>query len=104
MSGEVFLDEVYVPSQDVVARLIEGEIIIIPLVTGIGDLEDELYSLNETGRSIWEKLDGKKNLKSVVDELCTEFDGAFQKTIEADVLGFVKELVGRRMLVRGEQG
>ena len=44
----------YVPSEDIVAREIEGELIIVPLAAGIGDMEDELFSLNETGREIWE--------------------------------------------------
>ena len=44
-------DGVYAPSEDIVAREIEGEIIIVPLVAGIGDMEDELYTLNETGSS-----------------------------------------------------
>ena len=53
------MDAVYAPSEDVVAREIEGELIIVPLVAGIGDMEDELYTLNETGRAIWDRLDGK---------------------------------------------
>ena len=48
--------DVYKPSDDVVAREIEGEIIIVPLVAGIGDIEDELFTLNETGKAIWDKL------------------------------------------------
>lgn len=104
MSEEVSLDAVYLPSEDVVARTIEGEIIIIPLVTGMGDLEDELYSLNETGRSIWEKLDGSKSLKEVVNELSLEFHATPEGMIEADVMGFVKELLGRRMLAESARG
>ena len=46
------LDAVYTPSEDIVAREIEGEIIIVPLVAGIGDMEDELYTLNDTGKAI----------------------------------------------------
>ena len=49
-------DAVYAVSDDVVAREIEGEIIIVPLVAGIGDLEDELFTLNETGKAIWDRL------------------------------------------------
>ena len=47
------LDIIYVPSEDVVAREIEGEMIIVPIASGIGDMEDELYTLNETGKAIW---------------------------------------------------
>jgi len=52
MNEKLDLDAVYLPSEDIVAREIEGEIVIIPLVSGIGDMEDELYTLNETARAI----------------------------------------------------
>ena len=53
MEAKVDLDAIYAPSEDIVAREIEGELIIVPLVSGIGDMEDELYTMNETGRAIW---------------------------------------------------
>ncbi|MFZ5867138.1 MAG: PqqD family protein [Thermodesulfobacteriota bacterium] len=90
------LDEIYVPSQDVVAREIEGEVIIVPLVSGIGDMDDELYTLNETGRAVWKLLDGKRTLKEVTEELLGEFEG---EEIIQDVLGFVAELLRRRILI-----
>lgn len=92
------LDAVYVPSDDVVAREIEGEVIIVPLVAGIGDMEDELYTLNETGRAIWDELDGKMSLREVVAALTEAFDAPADE-IERDVFGFVGELVRRRMLI-----
>jgi hypothetical protein len=49
---------VYVPSDDVVAREIKRELIIVPLVSGIGDVEDELYTLNEASKAFWDWLDG----------------------------------------------
>ena len=91
-------DSVYAVSDDVVAREIEGEIIIVPLVAGIGDLEDELFTLNETGKAIWEKLDGQRSLNDVIKELAAEYQ-APPGEIDADVLGLVEELSRRRMLV-----
>lgn len=99
MSEEVRLDDAYAPSEDIVAREIEGEIVIIPLVSGIGDIEDELYTLNETGQAIWRKLDGARPLRSVAGELAAEFDAA-PEDVERDVLGLVRELVSRRIVVR----
>jgi hypothetical protein len=99
MTEDVHFDAAYVPSEDVVAREIEGEIVIIPLVSDIGDIEDELYTLNETGQAIWRKLDGARPLRRVAAELADEFDAPVE-TIERDVLGLVRELVSRRMLVR----
>jgi hypothetical protein len=91
------LDAVYAPSEDIVARSIEGELIIVPLVAGIGDLEDELYTLNETGKAVWDRLDGKKKLKEVLAELSAEFDAPAGE-IEKDLMGLVEELVRRRIV------
>ena len=98
MEPNVSLDTVYTPSEDVVSRNIEDELLIVPLVSGIGDMEDELFTLNETGRAIWELLDGQKSLRDVVKELEAEFDAPAGE-IEADVIGFVEELLKRGMLV-----
>ena len=92
------LDAVYAPSDDIVAREIGGELIIIPLVAGIGDLEDELYTLNETGKAIWDRLDGTRDLGTVVAALAEDYT-APSGAIEREVQGLVAELVGRRMLV-----
>jgi hypothetical protein len=99
MENLIDLDSAYAPSEEVVAREIEGEIIIVPLVAGIGDLEDELYTLNETGRAVWQRLDGLRPLRTVVSELAAEFDGPAE-TIERDVVGLVDELVRRKMVVK----
>jgi hypothetical protein len=94
---EIELDAIYVPSDEVVYREIEGEVIIVPLTAGIGDA-DELYTLNETGQAIWQRLDGDKSLKDVVASLAAEYE-APAGAIEADVLGMVGELARRRMVV-----
>ncbi len=94
----VRLDGVYMPSEDVVARQIEGELIIVPLVAGIGDMEDELYTLNDTGKAIWLRLDGQTSLQNVAQSLATEYQ-AETGEIEHDVVGLVDELVRRGMLV-----
>ena len=98
METKIELDASYVPSEDIVAREIEGELIIVPLVSGIGNMEDELFTLNETGRAIWDRLDGQKSLKVLVEELSTEFEDPAGE-IEKDVIGLVGELLKRRMVV-----
>jgi hypothetical protein len=98
METKIELDVAYVPSEDIVAREIEGELIIVPLVSGIGDMEDELFTLNETGKAIWNKLDSQKSLKVLVEELSAEFEDP-KDEIEKDVIGLVGELLKRRMVV-----
>jgi len=95
---ELTLDAKCVPSEDVVAKLIEDELIIVPIVAGIGDMDDELYTLNETGKAIWARLDGKKSLCALAVELATEFNAPPGK-IEKDVLGLMTELLQRKMVV-----
>jgi hypothetical protein len=76
----------------------EGELIIVPLVAGMGDADDELYSLNPTGQAIWSRLDGTRTLGQITDELALEYD-APQAVIEQDLLGLMGELVKRRMVI-----
>jgi hypothetical protein len=98
METKIDLDVAYIPSEDIVAREIEGELIIVPLISGIGDLEDELFTLNETGKTIWNKLKSKKSLRDIVEELSAEFESP-EGEIEKDVIGLVGELLKRRMVV-----
>jgi len=95
---KIDINAVYVPSQDIVARKIEEELIIVPLAAGVGDMEDDLYSLNETGKAIWERLAEDKSLKEVAKALSDEF-AAPPGEIENDVVGLAMELLKRRMIV-----
>jgi hypothetical protein len=85
-------------SSDVVSREIDGALIIVPLTSGVGDMEDDLFSMNETGTEIWNMLDGKKTVQEVVEALTQQYR-AEPAEIEQDVVGIVTELLKRRMLV-----
>jgi len=91
------LNVVCAPSEEVVAREIDSEIVIVPLIAGIGDAEDELYTLNPTGQAIWQELDGQRTLKDVAAALADKFDAPLAN-IEKDVLGFAGELTQRGIL------
>ena len=98
MATKINADAAYCPSKDLVCREIEGEVIIVPLVAGMGDMEDELFTLNETGRAVWARLDGKKSLKAVAEELSAEYQAPLGE-IEKDVIGLAEELLKRKMIV-----
>ena len=98
MSYHLTPNSVCAPSEEIVAREIEGELFIVPLASGIGDVDDELFNLNETGNAIWQLLDGKRTLQDVARELAAEFEFAAGE-IERDVIGLVEELLKRRILV-----
>jgi hypothetical protein len=98
METNVTMNTICVPSEDVVAREIEADMIIVPLVAGIGNADDELYTLNETGKAIWKKLDGQRSLEKISVELMDEFSSPAGE-IKADVLGFAAEMVQRGILI-----
>jgi hypothetical protein len=99
MEAQVDLNSIYAPSEDVVARDVHGEFIIIPMTSGIGDSDDAIFSLNEFGRAIWDKLDGKTSLKEVARALALQFEGDTTE-IENDVLGLAEELLKRKMIIK----
>jgi hypothetical protein len=98
MHAVVCPESILAPSTDVVAREIEGEIVIVPLTAGVGDMEDELYSLNETGQAIWRKLDGTRPLQQIVAELRRDY-AVEEDVAMRDVLALSEELLRRGILV-----
>jgi len=92
------LEIIYARSQELVEREIEGELIIVPLTSGIGDLEDELFSLNGVGRDVWARIDGRRRVSQIVKELEAIYD-IERKELTIDVLGFLEELAKRKLIV-----
>jgi hypothetical protein len=95
---EVQMEARYAPSGDIVARNIEGELIIVPLIAGIGDMDDELFSVNGSGKNIWDRLDGKTSLNQIVESLAVQY-AVPSEEMEKDVRGFVGELLRRKMVI-----
>ena len=83
-------DTILKQSAEVVFRKIEEEYILMPLASS-GEDVDSLYNFNPTGGAIWEKIDGKKTIGAIVDELQSEFDQD-RETIEREVAAFVAEI------------
>ncbi len=94
----VDLQHIFFKNEDVIIREIEGEYLMVPIASGIGDMEDEMYTLNETGIAIWEKLSPERSLENIIDELCEEYD-ADKKEIINDVIGLIEELFKRKIVL-----
>jgi hypothetical protein len=97
METDINPDSRFKPSDDVVVREVMGKILIVPLTSGIGDMEDEIYTLNESAKAIWDRLIKGENVRAVIDSLSAEFE-ADSGEIERDVTGLMKELVRRKIL------
>lgn len=92
------LGVVYRISEDLVAREIHGEFIIIPITAEAGAAGDEILSLNDTGREIWSKIDGNRTVDEIV-QLLSANHRASSAEIKKDVLGFLKELKKRKIVI-----
>ena len=103
MEKEISLGRIYKPSENVVARDIQGELIIIPIVSGLGNLEDVILTLNASGRAIWNKLGGLKTLKDIVQELAVDYNISV-KEMKNDVIGLTKEFLKRKMIIEVKRG
>jgi hypothetical protein len=97
MSTPVYWEKRYIPSGDVIAREIAGEVVIVPLIGGIGEADDDLFTVNTTGKEIWRRLDGTKTLREVANELQVLFEAPCE-VIERDVQGFIGGLLQRRIV------
>jgi len=98
MKHEINLEIHYIVSDEVISKEIEGEIVIVPLTSGIGKLDESIFSFNKTGKKIWDMLDGSMSIKMIIDKLVEEFS-ASQETIESDVVALIKSLLNKELIV-----
>jgi len=94
----VNLNTVYCLSENLVTKEVQGELFVIPLSAGVADLENKFFKINQTARAIWDKLDGKKTLKEIADELSLEYDAPLE-LIQKELLEVAADLLERGMLV-----
>jgi len=97
MTDPIKLSSICIPSEDLVTREIEGEVLLVPLVSGMVDGDDAIYSLGATASRIWSLLDGKRTLEDISLVLNQSFDAPID-LIQGDVLGFINELVSRSLV------
>jgi len=83
-------DEKLVRSRAVVARVVGGETLIVPVRAKVGDLAS-IYSFNGTGSLIWKLLESPRT----VTQLATAVAQAYEvdpAQAERDVTNFVSEM------------
>ncbi len=90
--------KVYKVSEDVVARKIEGEIVIVPIVSGVGSMDDDLYTLNTIGCEIWDRIDGRRSIVEIAENLGKAYDAPVEE-IARDILELFSDLLSKGILV-----
>ncbi len=90
------LDRVFRKKEEIVARKIAGEIILVPVTGRLADMK-RIFSLNEVAGHIWDCIDGTRSLGDIVGEVVAAFE-AGREEAEADVLEFIAELQKEGMI------
>ena len=83
-------DERLVRSQAVVARVVAGETLIVPIRAKVGDLAS-IYSFNGTGSLIWRLLAAPRTMAELATAVAQTYEVDLAQA-EQDVTNFVSEM------------
>ena len=73
----------------IVARCIADETILVPVTKRAQEMG--LFTLNEVGTFVWDRLDGERPLAAIADELTASFEVTPERAAE-DLLDFTQRL------------
>lgn len=86
------LDQRFQVSDDVIAREVAGEMVLLDLASGL------YFGLDPVGSRIWESLSqGPRSLAEVCDVIEAEFD-APRDRIEQDILALAAQLTEKNLI------
>ena len=86
----VQLDSTYAKDPLIISRLIDDEVILVPIRQNVGDLES-IYTLNETAARFWELLDGQRTLADICDLVVTEYEVELEEA-QSELVELIKQL------------
>jgi Coenzyme PQQ synthesis protein D (PqqD) len=92
----VISDVRFVRNRDVVSRQIDGELIIVPIRRGVGNL-NSLYTLNVVGRVLWEYLGDGHTIPEMVQRVCDEFEVSVAQA-QNDIQVFLNSLLEEQLV------
>jgi len=87
----------FIRNQEVVSRKIEGELIIVPIRTGVGDL-NSLYTLNPVGSVLWEYMTEGHTVGEMVQRICDEFE-VTKTQAQKDIESFLDSLMEEKLVL-----
>jgi hypothetical protein len=83
--------KIYVRNNDVISRKIAGELFLVPIKGKIADMES-IFALTAVAEYIWERLDGRKSLHEILNDVVAGFDVEHEQA-ESDVWDFIAQLM-----------
>ena len=90
----------YVRSSNVVSREVGGELLVVPIRGGVGDL-DSIFSFNPLGSQLWQLLKAGSTIEEMVRWVVDRYEVAADRA-SADVQSFLGDL-SRSGLVRTQE-
>lgn len=96
------LDTAYVREKDVASRSIAGELVIVPVRKGVGEL-DAIYTLDGVGERIWELLAHPVTVERIVEVVSAEYEVTPEQA-RADVAELLDDLLAARLIRVAEEG
>jgi hypothetical protein len=87
----------FIRNQEVVSRKIEGELIIVPIRSGVGDL-NSLYTLNPVGSVLWDYMTEGHTIGEMVQRICEEFE-VTKIQAEQDIEAFLDSLLEEKLVL-----
>ena len=61
---------------------------------------EELYFLNETGRELWEHLNGKTNVNQLIQIISRQYRKNSHEQIRNDINELIKDLLARNIIIK----
>jgi hypothetical protein len=89
-------DTRFIRNREVVSRQIEGELVIVPIRRGVGDL-NSLYTLNSVGSILWEFMTESHTVPEMVNRVCDEFEVTSIKA-QADIQEFLGSMLEEKLI------
>ena len=86
----------YKRNQEVVSRDIQGELVIVPIRSGVGDL-NSLYTLNPAGSVLWDFMNEGHTIGEMVERVCDEFDVTATQA-QSDIETFLDSLMAEELI------
>ncbi len=86
----------FIRNREVVSRQIEGELIIVPIRHGVGDL-NSLYTLNPVGSVLWDFMMEGHTVPEMVGRICEEFDVSTAQA-QNDISDFLDSLLEEKLI------
>ena len=83
-------DHRFVRNKNFIFRQIVEEMVLVPIRQNVADL-DSIYTLNELGAFIWERLETPTSTAELQDDILEDFD-VDAATVQSDLAIFMEEL------------